>query len=144
MCLDELAARCDIVAHEGAEDFVGANHWPYYILGVLNGDLQQRAPLGVHRDDMSVPQDQIGPLSVPVHVCLAQALIDDGALNLGQGSALVSKLDMIDRQLADRNIEAAAELFHAFIDQVQTFVGVGTLTVAQGPPLIDVAQNAID
>jgi len=75
---------------------------------------------------------------------LAQALIDDGALNLGQGYALVSKLDMIDRQLADRNIEAAAELFHAFIDQVQTFVGVGTLTVAQGPPLIDVAQNAID
>ena len=48
---------------------------------------------------------------------LAQALIDDGALNLGQGYALVSKLDMIDRQLADRNIEAAAELFHAFIDQ---------------------------
>jgi hypothetical protein len=41
-----------------------------------NGTVDQDAPLGVHRDDMSVPQDQIGPLSVPVHVCLAQALID--------------------------------------------------------------------
>ena len=74
---------------------------------------------------------------------LAQALIDDGALNLGQGYALVSKLDMIDGQLADRDIEAAVELFQAFIDQVQTFVSAGTLTVAQGPPLIDAAQNAI-
>ncbi len=75
---------------------------------------------------------------------LAQSLIHDGVLNLGQGYALVSKLDMIDGQLADRDIEAAAELFQAFIDQVQTFVGAGTLTVAQGPPLIDAAQSAID
>ena len=74
---------------------------------------------------------------------LAQALIDDGALNLGQGYSLVSKLDMIDGQLADRDIEAAVELFQAFIDQVQTFVSAGTLPVAQGPPLIDAAQNAI-
>ena len=75
---------------------------------------------------------------------LAQSLIHDGVLNLGQGYALVSKLDMIDRHLADRDIEAARELFQAFIDQVQTFVGAGTLTVAQGPPLIEAAQNVID
>ena len=71
----------------------------------------------------------------------AQALIDDGSLNLGQGYALVSKLDVIDRQLADRDIEDAAELFHAFIDQVQTFMSAGTLSVSQGPRLIDAAPK---
>ncbi len=75
---------------------------------------------------------------------LVQALIDGGALNLGQGYSLLSELDVIDRHLADRDIEAAAGLFQAFVDQVQTFVSAGILTVAQGQPLIDAAQNAID
>ena len=75
---------------------------------------------------------------------LVQALIDSGVLNLGQGYELVSELDAIDRHLADRDIEAAAGLFEAFINEVQTFVSVGTLTVAQGKPMIDDAQNAID
>ncbi len=75
---------------------------------------------------------------------LVQVLIDGGVLNLGQGYALMSRLDLIDRHLADRDIEAAAELFQAFIDQVQEFVRVGILTVVQGHPLIDAAQNAID
>ena len=75
---------------------------------------------------------------------LVQALIDGGALNLGQGYSLLSGLDVIDRQLADRDIEAAARLFQAFINQVQAFVSAGILTVAQGQPLIDDAQNAVD
>ncbi len=73
-----------------------------------------------------------------------QALIDGGALNLGQGYSLLSELDVIKRHLANRDIEAAAGLFQAFINQVQAFVSAGTLTVAQGQPLIDDAQNAID
>ena len=75
---------------------------------------------------------------------LVQALIDGGALNLGQGYSLLRKLDVIERHLADRNIETAAGLFQAFIDQVQTFVSDEILTMAQGQPLIDGAQNAID
>ena len=39
---------------------------------------------------------------------LAQALIDGGALNLGQGYSMLRKLDVIERHLADRNIETAA------------------------------------
>ena len=75
---------------------------------------------------------------------LVQALIDGGELNLGQGYALLSKLDAIRRDLADRDIEAAAGLLKAFIDEVQVFVSAGILTVAQGQPLIDDAQNTID
>jgi hypothetical protein len=41
-----------------------------------NGTVDQDAPLGIHRDDMAVPQDQVDPLSVQVHVCLTQVLID--------------------------------------------------------------------
>ncbi len=75
---------------------------------------------------------------------LAQALIDGGVLNLGQGYALVSKLDKIDRYLADREREDAAELFQAFIDQVQAFLSDGIPIVDQGQPLIAAAENAID
>ena len=75
---------------------------------------------------------------------LLQPLIDNGALNLGQGNALLSKFDAIDRQLERGNIEAAAGLFQAFINQVQAFLNAGLLTLAQGQPLIDAAENAID
>ncbi len=75
---------------------------------------------------------------------LAQALIDGGVLNLGQGYALVSKLDKIDRYLADREREDAADLLQAFIDQVQAFLSDGIPIVDQGQPLIAAAQNAID
>ncbi len=74
---------------------------------------------------------------------LVQVFIDGGVLNWGQGYALVSRLDMIDRHLANRDIEAAAGLFQACIDQVQEFVSAGILTGAQGHPLTDAAQNAI-
>ncbi len=75
---------------------------------------------------------------------LVQELIDFGALNLGQGYALVSKLDQIDRDLADREIEAAAELFQSFIDHVETFLNNGTISVTQAQPLVDAAQGAMD
>ena len=68
---------------------------------------------------------------------LVQGLIDFGALNLGQGYALMSDLNGIDRNLADREHEAAAELLRRFITQVQRFVKVGTLSVTQGQPLIE-------
>jgi hypothetical protein len=75
---------------------------------------------------------------------LVQALIDGGVLNLGQGYALVSYLNKIDRHLGDREKEEAAELFQAFIDQVQGFMSEGLPTADQGQPMIDAAQNAID
>ncbi len=75
---------------------------------------------------------------------LVLVLIDGGVLNLGQGYALASRLDLIDRHLADRDMEASAGLFQTFVDQVQEFVSAGILTVAQGNPLTDAAQNALD
>lgn len=75
---------------------------------------------------------------------LLQVSISNGVLDLGQGNALLSKLDVIDRQLEKGNIESAAGLFQAFSNQVQAFVSAGILRVGQGQPLIDAAQNAID
>jgi hypothetical protein len=75
---------------------------------------------------------------------LVQALIDGGVLNLGQGYSLVSRLDLIDRHLGDHDLEASAELFQAFVSQVNEFVSVEIFTVAQGAPLIAAAQNASD
>ncbi len=72
---------------------------------------------------------------------LVQALIDGGALNLGQGYALLSELDLIDRHLANRDIEAAAGLFQAFSNQAQAFVSAEILTVAQGQPMLDAAKT---
>ena len=69
----EFAFICPVV---GGADFPVRpyGHDPPVVNG--NGTVDQDAPLGVHRDDMAVPQDQVDPLSVHVHVCLTQVLID--------------------------------------------------------------------
>ena len=95
-----------------------------------------RTALAIHS---ATPQDGSATLRD-----LVQALIDGGVLNLGQGYALVSHLNKIDRHLGDREKEEAAELFQAFIDQLQAFMSDGLPTVDQGQPMIDAAQSAID
>jgi hypothetical protein len=76
---------------------------------------------------------------------LLQGLIDFGALNLGQGYALMMmNLNEIDRNLADREHEAAVWLLRGFISHVKGFVTGGALTAIQGRSLIDRAQDVIE
>ena len=75
---------------------------------------------------------------------LVQALVDDGALNDGQGNALTSKLENVLAKLARGNVNATANQLGAFINQVEDFIDDGVLTAEQGDPLIKVATALVE
>jgi predicted extracellular nuclease len=75
---------------------------------------------------------------------MVQLLVDDGALNDGQGNALISKLENVLDKLARGNTNAAANQLGAFINQVEDFIDEGVLTAEQGNPLIKVATALVE
>ena len=62
-------------------------------------------------------------------------LVEAGALNEGQGNALVSKLENVLSKLDKGQEEAAANQLGAFVNQVEDFVAEGILTSEQGAQL---------
>ena len=74
-----------------------------------------------------------------------QDLIDDvdglvpGTLNSGQGNSLTTKLANAIAKLNGGMTTAGCNQLQAFINQVNSFIRNGILTVAQGQPLIDAA-----
>ena len=88
----------------------------------------------------STPQEQIAFFLIdPVN-----ALVAAGVLNQGQGSGLLRKLDAAGQALDRGNATAAINQLQAFINQVEAFINAGTLSPAEGQPLIDAAQAIID
>jgi len=75
---------------------------------------------------------------------MVQALVDDGALNDGQGNALISKLENVLDKLDRGNTNAAVNQLGAFINQVEDFIYEGVLTTEQGNPLIKVATVLVE
>lgn len=67
-----------------------------------------------------------------------------GSLDNGQANALTTKLEEALTKLNRGDPTAAANQLNAFINQVQAFINSGRLSAAQGQPLIDEANNAID
>jgi hypothetical protein len=65
-----------------------------------------------------------------------QMLVDEGALNDGQGNALTTKLENSLAILAKGKTKTAANKLGAFINQLEDFVNEGILTPEQGDPLI--------
>jgi len=66
-----------------------------------------------------------------------------GAINDGQHTALLAKLDAATRALNRGNTRAAVNILRAFINQVQSFIDTGVLTLDAGQPLIDAAERFI-
>jgi hypothetical protein len=71
-------------------------------------------------------------------------LVTAGRLSQGQGTSFLAKLDAATRQLNGGNLRAAKNILQAFIQQVQSFIANGILSGADGQPLIDAAQSAIN
>lgn len=69
-----------------------------------------------------------------------QALLDDGALNRGQGNALSVKLNQIQKKHEKGQTDVALNQLNAFSNQVTAFVAGGVLTPEQGQSLL----NAVD
>lgn len=66
-------------------------------------------------------------------------------LNSGQANGLISKIDNAIKDLKNKDNPApACGKLGAFINQVQAFINNGTLTPAQGQPLIDCANMVLN
>jgi hypothetical protein len=70
-----------------------------------------------------------------------QALINQGVLNQSNGQGLLNKLNAALSDLNSGNTARACDDLDSFIDKVQGYILHGTLTSAQGQPLIDLARN---
>ena len=71
-------------------------------------------------------------------------LVTTGTLSQGRATGLLAKLDAATRQLNRGNVQAAKNILQALIQQVQSFIADGILSAAEGQPLIDAAQSAIN
>jgi hypothetical protein len=85
-------------------------------------------------DSGSTPQARTG-----IIISQVQGLVTAGALNSSQGAALTTKLDNVVSKLSKGQKGAAGNQLGAFSNQVGAFINSGSLTLAQGQPLIDAA-----
>lgn len=69
-----------------------------------------------------------------------EALIANGALTQEQGAGLLDKIQEINAKLDAGHTGAACNQLSGFINQVNGFINNGTLTPAQGQPLLDTAN----
>src|SRR5205814_528902 len=85
-------------------------------------------------DSGSTPQARTGMIISQVH-----GLVAAGALTSNQGAALTDKLDGVVSKLSKGQNGAAGNQLGAFSNQVGAFINSGSLTPAQGQPLINAA-----
>ncbi|MGE5234472.1 MAG: alpha-1,6-glucosidase domain-containing protein, partial [Acidobacteriota bacterium] len=71
------------------------------------------------------------------------ALVTAGALNKGQGNALLTKLKHALERFQAGKTQAALGSLEAFIDQVEDLIADGVLTPTEGEPLLAAARAAV-
>ena len=71
-------------------------------------------------------------------------LIDDGILNIGQGNALISKLENALAKINQGNLNAACNILQAFINQIHDLINTGVISQEEGEKLIIIANNIIN
>lgn len=72
------------------------------------------------------------------------SLVAAGTLNHGNANALDSKLRHAIEKMDQLNVQPAANMLNAFINQVNAFLNAGKLSLEEGQPLIDAARTVID
>lgn len=83
--------------------------------------------IGAFELAQSTPQDQIAALIAEIN-----ALVAEGALAPNKANPLLTKLDHVADKLDRGQTNAACGQLGAFINQVNAYIGNGTLTAAQG------------
>ncbi len=71
-------------------------------------------------------------------------LVTAGELNQGQGTSLITQLNLALHKLDQGNSTAAVNKLNVLITLVSAFINAGILSSAEGQPLIDTAQAIID
>jgi YVTN family beta-propeller protein len=69
-----------------------------------------------------------------------EALVADGSLTQRQGAGLLDKIHEISAKIEAGQTGSACNQLSSFINQVSGFINNGTLTPAEGQPLIDTAN----
>jgi sugar lactone lactonase YvrE len=73
-----------------------------------------------------------------------EGLIEDGALNGGQGNALIVKLEAALQKLLEDKTKTAINQLGAFRNQVEALIQSGELTPGEGQPLLDAVDGLIE
>jgi hypothetical protein len=109
----------------------GIGDTPYIIPGP--GGNQDNFP--IWDDDPETPLSLIDEITT---------LIDDGILNIGQGNALISKLENALAKINQGNLNAACNILQAFINQIHDLINTGVISQEEGEKLIIIANNIIN
>jgi hypothetical protein len=94
------------------------------------------ATLGPIEPEPETPAEQIAAMREDV-----QQLQGQGALNLGQANALLTKLNLAEQAVAGGRTNVASNVVGAFLNQVQALVAAGVLTPEQAGPLLEGADR---
>ena len=70
--------------------------------------------------------------------------VASGTLNQGQGNSLIAILEAASQQLSLGHTTQSIRQLGAFINLVNQYINAGILSLAEGQPLIDLAQAIID
>ncbi len=82
------------------------------------------------------PEEQIAALIAEI-----EALVAEGELAANKANPLITKLEQVANSLEGEQTSAACGQLGSFINQVNAYIGAGTLTAGQGQTLIDAAND---
>jgi CSLREA domain-containing protein len=88
--------------------------------------------------EVETPQSQIAALIAQI-----KALVTAGSLAQNKANPLITKLDQVLNKLNAGQTTAACGQFGAFLNQLNADIGNGTLTAAQGQPLLNAANSIL-
>ncbi|HEU4508850.1 MAG TPA: beta-propeller fold lactonase family protein [Pyrinomonadaceae bacterium] len=112
------------------------------VVSTFNHGVAAIVPVGNFPQGVAIATLTAPPTPPPTLTERVEALIAEGALSQEQGAGLLDKIREATAKHEAGMTAAACNQLSSFINQVKAFIGNGTLTPAQGQPLID-AANAI-
>ena len=114
-----------------------------YVVGIANGPLPGETSLG--GQDAFLVKLALPPLQkIRLVTDEIDRLVDDGTLNRGQGNSLTVKLEAAAKQLDKGNPTPAANMLHAFVNEVAAYRASGKIPESEASLLIAWADNIID
>lgn len=110
-----------------------------FVVAVLQvGSFPQSIAIGTFEPE---PEPEPEPDPIESMIDQVEALIAGAALTQNQGAGLLDKIQEVSAKIDAGQTAAACNQLSGFMNQVNGFISNGTLTPAQGQPLINVANG---
>ena len=117
------------------------------VISTANNAVVAFVPAGAFSQSIAfgtfVPEPPPPPDVDPIEALIehVEALVAAGSLTERQGAGLLAKIQEISAKIEAGQTGATCNQLNSFIHQVNVFIGNGTLTPAEGQPLIDLANE---